>query len=113
MELGTYGGDVGHSWAGNTNAGQTLAEGAPLRMIVCAAVRDRSGDVVCSARHFDTLMNRQLSRSTLLPPHEQGFVDQHGVFLTREEAFTVAFDAGQIMRRVGGDEGKLFSENLY
>jgi hypothetical protein len=33
--------------------------------------------------------------------------------MTREEAFEVASAAGQIIRRVGGDDGKLFSENLY
>ena len=44
---------------------------------------------------------------------EQGFVDQFGVFLTREEAWDVASKAGQIVRRVGGDGGCLYSENLY
>jgi hypothetical protein len=44
---------------------------------------------------------------------EQGFVDQRGEYLTREEAFEVASKAGQIIRRCGGDEGRLFSENLY
>jgi hypothetical protein len=44
---------------------------------------------------------------------EQGFIDQLGVFLTRQEAFAIASERGQIKRRVGGDEGKLFSENLY
>jgi hypothetical protein len=44
---------------------------------------------------------------------EQGFVDQHGVFLTREEAMEIARAAGQIVRRCGGDSIRLFSENLY
>lgn len=44
---------------------------------------------------------------------EQGFIDQRGAFLTREEAHKVATGAGQIIRRCGGDDGRLFSENLY
>lgn len=48
--------------------------------------------------------------------HEQGFIDQHGAFMSRREAWEVAEAAGQIIRRVGGDEadgGTLYSENLY
>jgi hypothetical protein len=44
---------------------------------------------------------------------EQGFIDQHGVFMTREEAWIVAEAACQIIRRVGGDGARLYSENLY
>jgi hypothetical protein len=44
---------------------------------------------------------------------EQGFIDQHGVFLTREEAMVIALDGDQIRRRVGGDSEQLFSENIY
>jgi hypothetical protein len=43
----------------------------------------------------------------------QGFIDQFGDFMTREEARKVALDAGQVRRRVGGDSERLFSENLY
>jgi hypothetical protein len=47
----------------------------------------------------------------------QGFVDQHGVYMTREEAYRVAEAAGQIAypERCGrGLEGpKLYSEGLY
>lgn len=49
-------------------------------------------------------------------PTAQGFVDQRGVFLTRTEAWSIALAAGQIIRRVGGndtDGGTLYSENLY
>jgi hypothetical protein len=88
----------------------------PPRMVVCAA--NRIGDlIICGARHYDDVM-RPIFK--MLPdPHkhsdvEQGFVDQRGVFLTREEAWIVADAAGQIRRRVGGDDGGvLYSENLY
>lgn len=47
---------------------------------------------------------------------EQGFVDHHGIYLDRQEAWKVAEAAGQIVRRVGGDTvkgGTPYSENLY
>ncbi len=56
---------------------------------------------------------------------EQGFIDQFCRFVTREEAWKIADKQGQIRRQTGfekhgiprkpaiGDEGKLFSENLY
>jgi hypothetical protein len=44
---------------------------------------------------------------------EQGFVDQSGVFVSREEAQLIAQESCQIRRRVGGDTHRLFSENLY
>lgn len=44
---------------------------------------------------------------------EQGFVTSTGRFVSREEAWPIALAAGQIVRRVGGDEGRLYSENLW
>lgn len=84
------------------------------RRIVCAAIRDSAGHIICAPRHWDSIMRQQVSKS---PDDwnraEQGFVDQHGVFLRRDEAHGVAIAAGQIVRRVGGDENVLYSENLY
>jgi len=74
--------------------------------VVCAANRDPDGTIHLGLRHFDQFM-----RSNRFA--EQGFVDNKGNFLTREEAWEVATATNQILRRVGGDEGKLFSENLY
>lgn len=85
------------------------------RRIVCAAVLVNE-HIVCSARHYDPLMLAQMeliAEAYSGANVEQGFIDQHGKFLTREEAWAVATEAGQIMRRVGGDEGRLYSENLY
>ena len=42
----------------------------------------------------------------------QGFVDGTGKFLTREEAHVRAIQHKQILRRVGGDQTRLFSENI-
>lgn len=91
------------------------------RRIVCAAVMypKRPDIILVGPRHFDTVMRDQYSRfftrGTALGEDEsvQGFLDQRGEFLTREEAHKVATEAGQIIRRVGGDDGILFSENLY
>jgi len=88
-----------------------------MRRVVCAA--NKYGDLmVLGARHFDMTMHNQIKVSPFMmavPPAswEQGFIDQRGVFMTREEAWEVAHDAGQIIRRVGGDGERLYSENLY
>jgi hypothetical protein len=79
------------------------------RRVVCAAVR-RFEVVVCSVRHFDQFTH---IGTTSAGSWTQGFVDNKGNFLTREEAWTVAEAAGQIIRRCSGDGERLFSENLY
>ena len=85
--------------------------------IVCAAIRNADGDIICGPRHFDGTMHRQITLSGAdWTRAEQGFVDQRGNFFNRMQAFVIAFDAGQIRRSVGGDTangGTLYSENLY
>ncbi len=90
-----------------------------MRLIVCAANKYPSGRIVLGVRHFDSLMHSVLRDSDFISPGRfevQGFVDNKGEFLTRTEAWQVALEAGQIMRRCGGDTaegGTLYSENLY
>lgn len=85
-----------------------------VRRVVCAAIRNEVYDVICGPRHWDSVMRAQVSCSVgSWSRAEQGFVDQHGDFLTREEAWVIAEAAGQIIRRCGGDGVRLFSENLY
>lgn len=90
---------------------------APTRRVVCAANRFPGGVLVLGARHFDGVMRQTIKLLSLTPgSEEQGFIDQAGQFLTRQEAWKVAEAAGQIQRRVGGDTsqgGSLYSENLY
>lgn len=83
--------------------------------IVCAANRYNTGELVVGIRHYDHIMYEQAHARGLRAgcAAEQGFLDRYGQFRTREEAWAIAEAAGQIIRRVGGDEGKLFSENLY
>ena len=102
------------------NAGET-----PVRFVVCAACR-KDGVVVAGARHLDGVMRGVMRMMGMgYAGWEQGFIDQFGVFMTREEAWEVADKAGQIRRPTGwekgdkprppgaGDKGSLFSENLY
>lgn len=84
------------------------------RRVVCAANRFPDGSIIIGARHWDPLMCDYASAVGLQGgDEEQGFIDQWRVFMTREEAWEVAVAANQILRRVGGDEGCLYSENLY
>lgn len=87
------------------------------RRVVCAANLLPNGRVVIGVRHMDPFM-RLHSRLMNAPKHQslQGFIDQHGVWMDRREAWKVAEAAGQINYRCGGDSadgGTLYSENLY
>lgn len=113
-----------------TNKTKTpLPPGADVgRRVVCAAVvliNSNGNDVMFTgARHFDGAMLRMIRLNPAIEQafedgiskNKQGFIDQRGVFMTRTEAWKVAYAAGQILRRCGGDDangGTLYSENLY
>ena len=84
------------------------------RRIVCAAMR-KGGRVITGARHFDKVMRSQMNATEGIlwwKDCDQGFIDQYGDFMTREEAWIVAENQGQIFREVS-TPGLLFSENLY
>ena len=88
--------------------------------VVCAACRcHETGKLFLGARHYDETMKRQIEdvwgslNHILYEPLDEGFVDQFGNFLTREEAHVIAVKQNQIIRRCGGDETRLYSENLY
>lgn len=91
------------------------------RYVVCSACKSQCGELMLiGARHYDSLMHKTMKAlegaGYKWTAGEQGFVDQYGEFMTREEAWIVARASGQIRRRVGGDTlngGRLFSENLY
>lgn len=88
----------------------------PKQRVVCAAHRHKeTGEVIVGVRHFDDFIRKQivLREDSHVLWHEQGFVDQFGQFLTREEALALAKENGQVYRRCGGDEKRLYSENLY
>lgn len=98
------------------------------RRIVCAANRDtKAGELILGARHWDLSMynafriweranNILVTSPKEMRFTEQGFIDQYGKFLNRQEAWKVAEASGQILYRCGGDDsngGTLYSENLY
>jgi hypothetical protein len=96
------------------------------RLVVCAAIRNETAnEIVCGARHGNCL-NTIVQYGFDSKDWECGFIDQKNTFMTRAEAWKVADAAGQIRRPNGwekdydsirpasvGDEGLLFSENLY
>jgi len=74
--------------------------------------------VVISARHWDENMHHIVSNLSedlmeTVVREEQGFVNQYGQFLTREDAWIVAERQGQIRRDLGSAPGRLYSEHLY
>jgi hypothetical protein len=86
-------------------------------IVVCAALKSTTGKIVCGARHYDPIMRQQIAgsdgkRSPEWISCEQGFIDQRGNFLTREEAWKIAEKNGQIKYN-GGWNGTLYSEDLY
>ena len=88
----------------------------PQSVVVCAA--NRYGELIIpSARHHDKVMNKIILAIGSLNKHdnEQGFINQFGEFLTREEAMIIARAAGQQIskRGCGGSDTILFSEGLY
>lgn len=87
------------------------------KYIVCAAIKDCNGTIVCGARHFDMIMQSLIGKleSFNLNNVEQGFIDQFGIFYNREDALKIATDAGQVnTRRIKTNPiDELFSEDLY
>jgi hypothetical protein len=81
--------------------------------IVCAANRNRkSGRIICGARHWDNIMRSQKREDENWTGWDEGFIDQFGQFLNREEAWLSAQEQGQIRCEVSSP-GTLYSENLY
>jgi hypothetical protein len=107
------------------------------QVIVCAAVRHKkTGQIICGARHYDPIMRGCMNAEgfPFWANTDQGFIDQRGQFLSREEAWVVADKMGQIRRpymcetdyssqlpagaaekltKLGHPVGMLFSEHLY
>lgn len=93
------------------------------RRIVCAAMRAFDGTVLLGIRHYSDDMHKQIHerRDSSKFCHrlggDQGFVDQHGVYLNNEEAYKVAEAAGQIKYPDACSKGpngmRLHSEGLY
>lgn len=93
------------------------------RVVVCAAIRSKTtGQIIAGARHFDSVMRGIFVKydpdgKPIRPPEwigaEQGFIDQHCVFMDRQEAWNVAMAAGQVKFGREHSIGTLYSEDLY
>lgn len=93
------------------------------RRVVCAAIRAADGTLLLGVRHYSSDMREQIYRRldgekfARRHDEDQGFVDQWGRWLSREEAYQVALAAGQIVYPeacgMGLDGPKLYSEGLY
>lgn len=94
--------------------------GYSMPKVVCAAgliPDEKSNIIICSPRHLDAACRDTLrsiygaldkaKSHTMI----QGFVDQFGSFLTREEAYYLQY--GRATPKGSDKLGKLFSEDLY
>lgn len=85
------------------------------RYVVCAANRRKSdGMIICGARHWDKIMNdvaQSLGDNTF--DWGQGFIDQYGLYLSREDAAFIVIQNKQPLRDYKIIGGQLYSENLY
>lgn len=94
------------------------------RRVVCAAnkyetrLQPSESVVFIGVRHFCPVMRQNMFHYREMLKREtevQGFVDQFGVFMDRNEALLVAKEAGQlnVARIKTWPEDQLFSEDLY
>ena len=94
-----------------------------MRRVVCAAIRGSNGRLLLGVRHYSQDMIDQMNARIDIHAFvhrmddDQGFVDQHGVYMTRAEAFRVAKNANQIVNykacTTHDGERHLYSEGLY
>lgn len=93
------------------------------RRVVCAAIRAADQSVLLGIRHYSADMHAQIDarrdgeKFKHRNDQDQGFVDQWGKYMTRDEAYQVAQAAGQVLHpNACGNEldgPKLYSEGLY
>lgn len=73
------------------------------------------GVVLCGYRHGDVIsqvLPLVGERQYILGEHVQGFLTSKNRFVDREEAWTIAEQQGQIVKKLSGNK-ILYSENLY
>lgn len=93
----------------------------PQRIIVAAANKlDGTSLILVGARHWDDIMREQYYAAFphSRKPHSalwiQGFIDQFGDFINREEALAIAKASGQPLNMErNGSTKELYSEGLY
>ncbi len=93
------------------------------RRVVCAAIRAADGELLLGIRHYSNDMHRQIeqrvdgSKFKTRHDEDQGFVDQWGQWMSREEAYHVAKATDRIAFPEACGEGlegpRLYTEGLY
>jgi hypothetical protein len=89
-----------------------VPNGTAKRQVVCAA--NRYGEhIILGVRHHCPLMNKMLDLAGINAfTREQGFVDQWGNYMDRQEALLVLKTNGRWIRSEDYLD-ELYSENLY
>lgn len=100
-------------WAQTANYGEPIWTKDGVQRVVSMAACIVDGHLIVGNRHFCPIMQMTIDNLGIrdtMHDHEvmQGFVDQWGVYMSREEAWEVAKAAGQIKEVFV--EGVLFSE---
>lgn len=87
------------------------------RVVVCAAIKLSDKRVVAGVRHYDRYIRDAIPRDKadkLLGHSTEGFVDNRFNFLTRQEAYPIALEAGQLLETARGNATiGLHSEDIY
>lgn len=93
------------------------------RRVVCAAIKASDGELLLGIRHYSPDMHLQIlnrydgAKFKNRGDEHEGFVDQWGVWMSREEAYQVALSSKQLIypdESINGLFGmKLCSECLY
>lgn len=97
-----------------------------MKKIVCAANKMSDGTIILGIRHFCKMMHQNIeAHYGKNPPQEvyhnsiQGFVDQHGEFYDRKQAWSIAYTSNQIVLFqkpvwvLDETQRILYSEDLY
>lgn len=106
-----------YNWGGYTSALESIiklyeAEDSGKRYIYAVAIKSDEGHVynlVAPARHHDVIA---VMKEGGAKPKEQGFLDDQGRFVGREEARKIAEEAGQLLDRAI-QSSDLFSEDVW
>ena len=98
----------------------------PKEYILCAAIHfddnkkhenqpknKSTGFVVCGRRHHNCYQTYWILNKNKLNSDIQGFITNTDRFVDREEAYKIAFEAGQIKDKKFSDTPILISEDLY
>jgi hypothetical protein len=95
-----------------------------VRWVVCAAIKNKvNGRIICGPRHFDQTMRNTIENEKDFAGWPtcnwksavQGFIDQGGVFMTRNEAHELLKVNGQPIHNPLSTKPNaiVFSEDLY